>query len=74
MDIWGGGIEDGSRNFFEGQTKFFIRKLRASLVEGEATNRGRQAPLNRGRSPSRGREASENRGRSQSRRREAPAN
>ena len=30
MDIFfwgGGGIEDGSRNFWGGQTKFFIRKL-----------------------------------------------
>ena len=62
-----GGIEDGSRNFWGGQTKFFIRKLRASLVEGEATNWGLEAPENRGRSPSRRREAPENWGRSPNR-------
>ena len=72
----GGGLRTDPGIFFlgGGQTKFFIRKLRASLVEGEATNRGREAPVNRGRSPSRGREAPENRGRSPSRRREAPEN
>ena len=32
-----------------GSTKFLIRKLRASLVEGEATNRGREAHVNQGR-------------------------
>ena len=57
MDILGGLRTDPGIFFQRGQTKFFIRKLRASLVEGETTNQGREAPVNRGRSPSRGREA-----------------
>ena len=46
--VW--GIENRFKNFW-GQIKFFIRKLRASLVDGEATNRGRKAPVNRWQSP-----------------------
>ena len=42
--------------FLGSQTKFFIGKLWASLVEGEATILGRFAPENQGRSPSRRRE------------------
>ena len=77
MDIffWGGGkLKTDPGIFLGGQTKFFIRKLRASLVEGEATNRGREEPVNRGLSQSQGREGPENRGRSPSQRREAPEN
>ena len=54
---WGGGqIENKSRDFSGGQTKFFIKKLRASFVEGETTNRGREARVNQGRNPNRRRE------------------
>ena len=71
---FGGGGLRTDPGIWWGQTKFSIRKLRASLVEGEATNRGREAPVNRGLSLSRGCEAPENRGRIPSRRREAPEN